>query len=369
VADAPAPRNAGEAADLATACWILVAAFSARRDKEVLEIEDGCLLGSDEDGWWVRFHIEKTLQRADAVPVPGIVASAIRRLMELSATARAATGEPSIFQWRDGDGVPVRLDPGRRLDHFAALVGTPTHVDRKGRSSAWHWHPHQFRRFFAILYFYRFEGATIEALSHHLRHFSLEMTRRYVTVDPEVAAMWTDVRWGYERRVAVEIVSGTATGGGAGDRLRRLAERIRDAIIRKLHVVHPDNLGSALALVMRRQGLVLTPKPWVTCTCPATREGARKAACRRETAGDAADAGPDFARAGPTVCGGCPHAMIADRHRAAVAAEVEHLSSATSGPRAGTLFGALEAARVAQLEHVAASRYARVAGLPAGSAE
>lgn len=39
-------------------------------------------------------------------------------------------------------------------------------------------------------------------LSHHLRHFSLEMTKRYVTQDSEVAALWTDVEWGYAGEVA-----------------------------------------------------------------------------------------------------------------------------------------------------------------------
>ena len=47
---------------MATACWILIAAFSARRDREVDELEAGCLAGNDADGWWIETYIEKTLQ-------------------------------------------------------------------------------------------------------------------------------------------------------------------------------------------------------------------------------------------------------------------------------------------------------------------
>jgi len=77
-----------------------------------------------------------------------------------------------------------------------------------------------------VLYFYRYEGATIEVLSHHLRHFSLEMTKRYVTQDSEVAALWTDVEWGYAGDVARSIVAGErSVSGAAGERLKKAGRR------------------------------------------------------------------------------------------------------------------------------------------------
>src|SRR5690606_6932104 len=147
---------------------------------------------------------------------------------------------------------------------------------------AWHWHPHQFRRFFAVLYFYRFESGSIEVLSHHLRHFSLEMTRRYITEDAEVAALWTDTEWDYMGQVARSIVSGERSiSGSAGERLKKTAKRLIDVFRRKLQVATPERVGASLTLIMQRQGMVLTPKPWVTCSCPRTREAAAKAGCRR----------------------------------------------------------------------------------------
>lgn len=355
----------------ATACWILIAAFTARRDEEIDDLRSGCLDGNATDGWWLQVYIEKTLQRKEWVPIPAIVARAVAALTTLSASAREATGTPELFQWLDGDDV-VHLDVGRLLDDFAAAVATPMHVPRGAPAVAWHWHPHQFRRFFAILYFYRFEGATIEALSHHLRHFSLEMTRRYVTKDSEVASLWTDVEWGYVGDVARSIASGERSVAGAmGDRLKKVVERLRGMFDQKLRVVSPERLGSALSMVMQRQGLVLTPKPWVTCSCPRTAAAALSAACRREGALDVGAIGPDFAHAGPGVCPSCPHAILEGDRTAMLADEAAHLSAASAAPsRAGTMLGMLESARLVAIEKAAMTRFAPVsAARPIGNLE
>jgi integrase len=204
---------------MATACWILIAAFSARRDREVDELEAGCLAGNDADGWWIETYIEKTLQRKDWIPVPSIVARAVATLLKISAPARELMGNRQIFQYvAQIGGKAVALDVGRHLDDFAAAVGVPLYEPRGKAPRAWHWTPHQIRRFFAILYFHRYEGASLETLSHHLRHFNLEMTRRYVTQDKEVASLWLDIEWGYTGHVARSIVTGErAVGGAMGD--------------------------------------------------------------------------------------------------------------------------------------------------------
>jgi len=286
----------------ATACWILIAAFSARRAGEIDDLREGCLRGDDASGWWLHVYIEKTLQRKEWIPVPGLVARAVETLSSISASARQQTGTDRLFQWRRPDGKVGRFNISRQLDTFAAAVKVPLQGPRDKPAVAWHWHPHQFRRFFAVLYFYRFEGATIEVLSHHLRHFNLEMTKRYVTQDPEVAALWTDVEWGYAGHVARSIVAGErSVSGAAGERLKKAGRRLIDIFRRRLQVASPERVGASLALVMQRQGMVLTPKPWVTCSCPRTREAAATAACRRAPSTEADVVGPDFAQAGPSV--------------------------------------------------------------------
>jgi hypothetical protein len=344
---------------LATACWIMVAAFSARRDEEIDDLREGCIRGDEASGYWLHVYIEKTLQRKEWIPVPSIVARAIAALLSISAVARQKSDSDRLFQWCTPDGQVRKLDVGRHLDDFASAVNVPLHCPRGEPAVAWHWHPHQFRRFFAILYFYRFEGATIEALAHFLRHFNLEMTKRYVTQDPEVAALWTDVEWGYMGDVARSIVAGERSiSGAAGERLKKLASRLIDLFRRKLQIVSPERVGASLTLIMQRQGMVLTPKPWVTCSCPLTVAAASKAACRRQQPGDVGAIGPDFAHAGPSVCSNCPHAITEGARVSVVNSEVIHLEKAAAcGLRAKTMFGELEAARVLELRHVRDMRY------------
>lgn len=344
---------------MATACWIVIAAFSARRDEEVDDLRVDCLQGDDASGWWLHVYIEKTLQRKEWIPVPHLVARAVEMLQSISKAARLEARNDLLFQWLNLNGECVRLDVGRHLDDFATAVRVPLYEARGKPAVAWHWHPHQFRRFFAVLYFYRFESGSIEVLSHHLRHFSLEMTRRYITEDAEVAALWTDTEWRYMGQVARSIVSGERSiSGSAGERLKKTAKRLIDVFRRKLQVATPERVGASLTLIMQRQGMVLTPKPWVTCSCPRTREAAAKAGCRRQRPSDVSAVGPDFAYAGPSVCSSCPHAVIEGARKPFVDAEVQHLeTAAASKARAGTIFGAWEEARVVGLRHARDARY------------
>ena len=354
------PSELAQIKRLATASWIIIAAFSARRDKEIDELEEGCIRGDDASGYWLHVYIEKTLQRKEWIPVPSLVARAIAVLSAISAGARQDSGSNRLFQWRKADGEIHKLNVGRYLDDFAAAVKVPLHRTKAGEAPVrWHWHPHQFRRFFAILYFYRFEGATIEALSHYLRHFNIEMTRRYVTQDPEVAALWTDVEWGYMGHVARTIVAGErSVAGAAGERLKKLASKLIDVFRRKLQIVSPERVGASLTLLMQRQGMVLTPKPWVTCSCPKTLAAASTAACRRQRPSEAEAIGPNFSHAGPTVCCHCPHAITEGARISMVDTEIGHLEkAAVCGTRANTIFGELETARVIELRQVRDLRY------------
>lgn len=205
-----------------------------------------------------------------------------------------------------------------------------------------------------MFYFYRFEGATIEVLSHHLRHFDLEMTKRYITQDSEAAALWTDVEWGYTGHMARSIVAGERSVSGAmGERLMKTTRRLIKNLRQKIQVAPVNRLGASLAMLMQRKGLVLTPKPWVTCSCPRTHGAALKAACRRDAPLEANAVGPDFAAAGPTVCCNCQHAIGEGSRQSFVDEESAHLDAAMlSGARAGTFFGNLERARVAELSRV-----------------
>lgn len=340
---------------LSIACWILIASLTARRAEEIAELEPDCLVGNDEVGWMLRVYIAKTEKQKSLIPIPRLVVRAVQTMLALSEDARTAGDKNALFLKfnRNGDVIENRI--GRKLDLFCETFGVqPQQAEVKGPAELWHWTPHQFRRFFALLYFYRSEAPSIEVLSHHLRHTNLAMTNRYITQDPDLAALWTDVQWGYAGHIARRIAAGDKSiGGGRGERLKKTMSKIKDILRRNLQVIRPERLASLLKTVMERDGLFLDPKPWgAICTCPRTQKGAQLASCRRSQGAVPLDAtGPDFSRAGPLVCrNGCPHAIIDERNEKVLAAERDHLDAAvSSSSRAGSLFGELERHRLLEI--------------------
>ncbi|MDH2133999.1 site-specific integrase [Sphingobium yanoikuyae] len=346
---------------LMTACFIVIATFTARRLEEILDLRVDSLRGNDLDGYFLEIYIEKTLQRKEAIPVPNVVAAAFKVLMKLSARAREAAGNDVIFQYSSIIGQNEKhfsFAAKSALDDFARFVEVPL-PKAIGDAVAlpWHWSPHQFRRFFAILYYYRWEGASINVLAHHLRHFNLEMTRVYVTKDPDVDAIWTDTEWGFNQAKARAIVSNHGFTGGMGKKLSKYGKLIMDKMRQMVLVIDPKEAGFRLKSFMQRSHLVLTPKPWVDCTCPRSRKAAERARCRAGKALPEGTVGPDFASANPTVCIECPWALISASKLPYYDGQAEELQFAVaSAERAGTLFGDLEAANLVILNEVRDAR-------------
>jgi hypothetical protein len=153
-----------------------------------------------------------------------------------------------------------------------------------------------------------------------------------------------------------------------GKLLTKAASRIKDLLRKNLRVVEAPQLVSALKLFMGRQGLVLTPKPWVVCTCPQTRAAAEKAACRTSQRIDHQASGPNFAGAGPTVCPHCPYSLTLQNSERTVTDEALHLArAAKDSSRAGTLFGEIERERLLDIQRIARSHYSGLAPTKLGS--
>jgi len=121
------PKKWVDISNLTTACWIIIAAFTARRADEILDLREGCLLGDESTGWWLHVYINKTLQRKEWIPIPFLVVKAVETMSLISAKARLETKTDSLFQWKGSNGKVVRLDGTSRLDKFASLVEVPPH--------------------------------------------------------------------------------------------------------------------------------------------------------------------------------------------------------------------------------------------------
>ncbi|MGN6448992.1 MAG: hypothetical protein ACTHLK_10435 [Brucella intermedia] len=336
---------------LAVACYVMIAAFTARRSEEIKLLERDCIAGNELDGWWMKVYIEKTVRQRTWIPIPGIVAQSVKVLRSLTPDGE---GEPDgqLFEYLDPvTGKYSELSPERLLNPFAESIGAREYANdnNKKKTETWNWVTRQFRRLFAVLFFYRYKGK-LETLSHHLRHFNLQMTNDYVTLDPDNAKIWTQEVWRYQVEIARDLVSGRSVySGPMGKRLNKLVARLRDKFSSSVLVVS-ENIAKSLVRQMKKNQLVLTPKLWVTCTCPRNRKGCEKAACRKLAGFDSNEIGPDFSAAGAAVCPECPWALIGLENLAYIDKQVESMPANAISVGGETIFAELQAANIVAID-------------------
>lgn len=192
---------------------------------------------------------------------------------------------------------------------------------------------------------WRYRGK-FQSLSHHLRHFNLEMTNDYVTLDPHNAREWAKEVWNFRVEIMRDLVTGKVKyTGPMGERLNKLVKRLHRRFA-DVQII-PEFLAKAVVRQLDKSSAVLTPKPWVTCCCPRTKKGCETAACRKSTGYNDGDIGPDYSAAGPTVCPGCPWALIGAENLAYYDDELSAMTADTDDE--GTLFGELRAANIMSL--------------------
>jgi hypothetical protein len=311
---------------LVLACFIIIATFTGRRLDEILSLEFGCTRGDARYGYWIKTYIEKTLRRVDETPCPAIVVFVVEQILErLNRSASAVKAGCALSTWVaiDVNGTQAlrRLNPQADLNPFARLVS----VSRVGDGSLWHFTPRQFRRFFAIVYIWRYEYGDLGALAHHLRHFSLRMTQRYVTEG--MAGLIMEEEKALTKAVLCEASSGERRiGGPAGTRFLRLLDRAKAAISKLVHIVLPSRLEAYVTRFMDKSRILLKSNPWSYCTCPMTVEAASRANCRLEAAVPKHGArGPDLAGAKPDTCAGCVFNLTDSRRRPVIEREISNI--------------------------------------------
>lgn len=255
---------------LMASCAVVIATFSARRAGEILGLKAGCIERDDSGKPWMRVFIHKTIWLEEMIPVPEVVASAVALLERLSLRAREDKGSPYIFQYNlpgsersvglSSDGMPAfRL--ANLLQEFGYFIDVPALED----GSRWKFNPHQFRRFFAILYVWIYELGDWGALSYHLRHFNPEMTRRYVS-DGELGQIISVA----DREHTAQILANAALGhvtlsGASGQRLTLAARRLHDQMNQQVLVVSEAKFQSRLLRFVERADVTLRALPWGYC--------------------------------------------------------------------------------------------------------
>ena len=327
---------------LGAACFIVIASLSARRLGEILELGVGRCKQDSRGNYWLKTYIEKTSRQYDEIPVTNAVYEAIMCMESLSANARQETKRDCIWQFRQFcDGEIRDLRPGKYLNHFRQICPSLSGTE-------WRFTAHQFRRFFSILYFWWYEKGDVVALSHHLRHFDLEMTRRYVT-DIEFGRLWKDVQNEWQAKFVRDVVYGTrSVGGKAGHRLNQLIDKLRQQFRKEVDVLKIDRIVDRVLKLAHKLGVPFKQHVWGTvCACPRKTSFAKYANCKGSAA-----TGPDFGNAAEELCGSCPFAIQTSAYIASAKSALTDRRNLTSGLSQDSLIYKFTASSCTNLEKI-----------------
>lgn len=289
---------------LGTACFVVIAGLTARRIDEIEDLIAGCCDQDDQGDYWLISYVEKTMQTYDTFPSCNAVAKAIEVLELLSHKYRTETGEASIWKYLQIDTNEItKINASTYLNRLALWCDVSP-VDNK----EWNFSAHQFRRFFAVLYFWRYSKNDIGALAHHFRHFNLEMTRRYVT-DVEFNKIWEETSDEWKQDFLRKAAEGSRSlKGAAGSRIKKEIEKIKRHLRKSVDIVMPDRVANKLLKIARRMGSSFTQHVWGTvCTCPTNNIMSKHAKCKGSK-----DYGPDFSNASVDKCACCAFAIEAE---------------------------------------------------------
>ncbi|AMM24586.1 hypothetical protein AX767_09665 [Variovorax sp. PAMC 28711] len=189
--------------------------------------------------------------------------------------------------------------------------------------------PHTCRRFYALIFYYRYEDATLQALAFQLDHKDLEAARVYISealanlggfrlpiaLSAEKARIrdeyladfpeMADVR--HEKFVSKinEILDGSATSGKFGALVLRLASKLSARA--DYAPLREELRAQKLASELKRKGYDLEPFPHADCM--AGSAGRVNAKCFSRQSGTA-----QKERASPRLCSGCLYSNTVKGH-------------------------------------------------------
>lgn len=215
---------------------------------------------------------------------------------------------------------------------------------------------HVFRRFYAIIYYYRFEHGGLLALRYQLAHWDCEMTKQYVTsamidaIDaripialrrtPEAIRAAINDDWqaidevirevGSDKlyNVIVDLLDGQTFSGG----FPRLVEKLHRRFSSNLDYSAMDTERQARRLQQRlmERGHSLRPLPHADCAAGSSK--ARGARCSSTKGG-----GPAPENASAEVCRTCPYSWTSEGHIEGLKLDLELLDHDIAEAAEGTL--------------------------------
>jgi integrase len=335
----------GVARYLASACFTVIASLTARRKEEIFDLGYRCIDEDRGDGaYWLTIYIEKTSQRYDLCPVPALVKKAINVLEKLSEKAREQSDSDSLWQYISREGEVVQLNDQKVRYSLQDFYTSFVDVDS---SQEWKFSFHQFRRMFALLYYYRFEGAYIGALSYHLRHFNIEMTKQYIT-DEKFMKEMKEIGEGWTASFLRRVVSGKAKiGGKSGDKIKRKLSDWLKHFRGNVDVIERERVVEKLTRYMKRIGAEFTQQVWGTiCACP------KKTSLRKHSNCANNKGEPNIAKGSVETCGGCPFAAYTDRFSDAISDDIAAREKTKSFCEKGSVLDEITGVQIVSLQEL-----------------
>jgi hypothetical protein len=312
---------------------VVSAAFSARRDEEIASSHIDCIEEDAAGSIWLRCLIVKNLDRVDRVPVPKSVARAVAVVKKI----RDLGGKPGqkLYDFACPIlGRNVRFELDRRLDLARDYLNVPLLEDQ----TPWHFTPHQFRKFFGVVYFWRWAFPNLTALTYQYRHFNPDATRAYIElraaealrlrdeklakaarkIDAVRAAEFDSGRVEFVSWTITQVASGTKIAGPLGRRIRAEVDALKQEILPDIQLTEsesdPDQptFDTVLAKLVEVTSIQIHPEGHSLCGCGRNETDASLSKClalKQALLGVPASigSGPDFQFAEDTGCLVCPH--------------------------------------------------------------
>jgi integrase len=164
--------------------FILTAAMTGKRYAELINLPIGCADFKGDQGYWIRAELGKAnfddIRALIDRPIPQIVKKGITQLEALSGLKMDASKSKDSMLLFSPSFYPGRLteakwDLMKHIDQFCDFIELPLVDNRR-----WYFKAHEFRRFFAITFFWQFKHANLSALSWMLGHINPEHTYHYI---------------------------------------------------------------------------------------------------------------------------------------------------------------------------------------------
>jgi len=167
--------------------YCLVASLSARRRMELADLKCGCVKGS-HGSYELEFYLRKSEFEGNRTkvrrPIPNIVARAIFLLEKLHKGLKQIYGksnEAYLFS------VPYNANEydnnkpsSKSIDLFIYNFCDYINLETTAVNRRWYPKSHEFRRFFAIVFFWQFKFSNLAAISWMLGHVDIKHTFAYI---------------------------------------------------------------------------------------------------------------------------------------------------------------------------------------------